>query len=128
MNAGPKQRSRGWPAKFRDAGRGILAGVRGQSSFYVHLPAALAVIALAGWLRVSIAEWGLLLLCVATVLAAELFNSALEALARALDARPNEHIRDALDIAGGAVLLASLGAVAVGLLVFLPRIASLLAP
>lgn len=53
------------------------------------------------------------------VLAVEMFNSSIEALARAVTEDFNPHIRDALDIASGAVFVAVLGAATVGLLILL---------
>jgi diacylglycerol kinase len=115
---------RPWRSKFGDALRGILVGIRGQSSFRVHALAAVAVIALAALLRMRLVEWGLLVLCITIVCTAELFNSALEYLARAIDANVNPHLRDALDIASGAVLVAALGASLVGSSLFLARLAA----
>lgn len=103
--------------KFACAFRGLLVGVRGQNSFLVHIPITLAVFALAAWLRLSKTQWSLLVLCVTIVVAAELFNSALEHLAKAITSEQNDHVRNALDIASGAVLAASIGAAIVGLLV-----------
>jgi diacylglycerol kinase len=56
------------------------------------------------------------------VLAAELFNSALEHLAKAITREHNEHLRIGLDISAGAVLIVSLGAASVGLVIFLPHL------
>ncbi len=115
-----------WIQKFANAWRGIVIGVRGQSSFAIHLLAAVAVVALASWLRVSRIEWLILILCIASVFAAELFNTAIEHLARAITREENPEIRDALDIASGAVLATSLGAAIVGVLVLvLPLIQKL---
>ena len=92
-------------------------GVRGQSSFYVHLPLAAAVLLVGMWIDVSWTEWLILLLCITAVLAAELFNSALEHLSRAVTREEHPEVRDALDIASGAVLVTAIGAAVVGLLV-----------
>ena len=59
------------------------------------------------------------------MLTAELFNSALETLFRGLDEPTQERAWPALDIAAGAVLLASFVAVVVGMLIFLPKLAVL---
>lgn len=109
---------RSWYAKFRDAFRGLALGVRGQSSFAVHAAAAIAVAVLAALLRVTFVEACLLALAVAGVMAAELFNTALERLADAVDTEHNPTIGEALDIASASVLVASLGAAAVGTIVF----------
>ncbi len=103
-----------WAAKFRCAGRGMAWGVRSQRSFSVHLAVAAGVVALAAALRASQGEWCLLILCIATVLTAEMFNTAIEHLARAITPDRHDELRDALDTSSGAVLLASLGAATVG--------------
>jgi diacylglycerol kinase len=76
---------RTWFAKFRDAFRGLALGIRGQSSFVVHTAAAISVAVLGAILQVSLVEACLLALAVAGVMAAELFNTALERLADAVD-------------------------------------------
>lgn len=106
-----------WVTKFKRAFRGVRVGVWGQNSFLVHVPVGVVVIVSAAWLRCSLSEWGLLLLCITSVVAAELFNSSVECVARAISAERNAALADALDIASGAVLIAALGASVVGLLV-----------
>ena len=114
-------RPRSWFRKFYDAGRGCLWGMQGQSSFAVHFAIAVLVLALAAWLRVERWEWVALLLCIAAVLCAELFNSAIEDLARAITREQNEHLGRALDLASGAVLIAAIGSTIVGSIIFGPR-------
>jgi diacylglycerol kinase len=74
---------------------------------------------------VSLVEWGLVALAIGGVVAAEVFNTAVESLARALDRGPDSRIRDALDAASGAVLVTVLTAIAVGFVVFVPRLVPL---
>ena len=62
------------------------------------------------------------------VLTAELFNSALETIFHGLDEATKPRVRNCLDIAAGAVLLASLTAALIGAMVFLHRLAALLGP
>jgi len=100
--------------KFACALRGLLVGVRGQSSFFIHFLVAIAVVAMATWLQVSRGEWLALIVCITIVLAAELFNSAIEHLARAITREEHPEIRDALDVASGAVLVTAIGAAVVG--------------
>lgn len=113
---------RSWLKKFADAFHGLALGISGQSSFFVHLPCAALVVVAGIWLRVDRYQWCLLALCIAIVLAAEMFNSALERLAKAIDNRENEHLAAGLNIASAAVLVAAFGAVAVGMLIFVPRL------
>jgi diacylglycerol kinase len=104
-----------WLQKFTFAFRGIFVGIVQEPSLRVHVVATLAVIAVAIWLQVSFIEAALLSLAIGGVWTAELMNSALERLARVFDKR-DDHLRDALDLAAGAVLMMSFAAVAVGVL------------
>jgi len=117
---------RSWACKFRDAFRGVKEGVRGQSSFFVHFFVAAVVVAAAAVLYLDRVDWCLLLLCITVVLVAEMFNSALESMAKAITGEDNPHLGDSLDIGSAAVLLASIGASIVGSLIFLHAIAKLL--
>lgn len=107
-----------WTEKFRHAFAGLAAAFRLDPSFRIHLPAAAAVLAVAAALRVEPGEWCILVLCIATVIAAELFNTAIEILVRRMHPERHEQVGQALDIAAAAVLVVSLGAATVGLTVF----------
>lgn len=120
----PPRRRRPWRAKFRDAFRGLKFGVRGHASYFVHFFAAALVLAAGVVFRCGPLEWCALVGAVGMVLTAELFNSAVETLFRGLDDATKERTWPALDIAAGAVLLASLTAAAIGLLVFVPKLAA----
>jgi diacylglycerol kinase len=103
---------------FRHAGRGLRWAVSSQANLRVHLAAAALVLVLALLFRFSSLEFVALLLCFAVVIAAELFNTTLEVL---IDyAWPEHHpmIGRAKDVAAAAVLVAAIGAAAVGLLLF----------
>ena len=120
-------RKRSWTDKFRDAFRGLKEGMRGQSSFFAHFSVAAAVIAAAGLLNVEDQlQWCILLLCIAGVLTAEMFNSALESLAKAITDEMDPHVGRALNIGSAAVLIASIGAAIVGTIIFLNRLGEVL--
>ncbi|MSU79136.1 MAG: diacylglycerol kinase family protein [Gemmataceae bacterium] len=124
--AEPSRPRRPWAAKFRDALRGMKLGIRGHSSFFVHFFATALVMAAGVALQCTLHEWMILLLCIGGVLTAELFNSALEVLHRGLDPETRERNYKALDIAAGAVLMASVTAAVVGAIVFAYQLAKLL--
>lgn len=113
----PSVKPRPWLEKFRDAFRGVGIGARSQNSFQVHLVCAVVVIGMAALARLAAWQWCILLLCVMMVLVAEMFNTSLEVMAKAIDVEYHPQLRDALDLASGAVLLAALGAVLVGSIV-----------
>jgi len=83
-----------------------------------HVLCAAVVIVVGVVLRVSLSQWCLLALCIGTVIGAELFNTALESLAQAIDREHNPQIGAALDMAAAAVLVVSIAAALVGAMVF----------
>jgi diacylglycerol kinase (ATP) len=111
---------------FRHAGRGFAWAFSSQANVRVHLVAAAVVLVAALLLRFSSIEFVGLVLCFAIVIAAELFNTALEVL---IDyAWPEHHpmIGRAKDVAAAAVLVAAIGAAVVGVLLFARHIFHLL--
>jgi len=92
---------------------GVAAAIRAERSFRFHVLAAVAVLAVLCWLRPAPIWWAVIVLTTALVLAAELVNTALEALADHL--HPDEHprIKIVKDCAAAAVLVAAVGALAV---------------
>jgi diacylglycerol kinase len=122
----PRRSRRPWREKFRAAFRGLKVGVRGHSSFSVHFFFAALVVAAALVLGCDKIEWCILLGCIGLVLVAELFNSAIETLFRGLDEATRDRTWPALDVAAGAVLMASITASVVGAIIFLSKLLNLL--
>jgi diacylglycerol kinase len=114
-----------WRTKFAVACRGVKLGIRGHSSFFVHFFFAALTLAAAIVLSCDVVEWCALLACIGLVMTAELFNSAIETLCRGLDDSTRRRVWPCLDIAAGGVLLASIVAVVIGAVIFLPKLAAL---
>lgn len=110
-------------AAFAVAFGGFGHALRTQVTFRVQVGAALVVLALAVWLRLRPIEAALVVGAVALVLAAELANSALEALVDLLSPDPHPLARRAKDLAAATVLTVAGGAAAVGGFVLVPRLA-----
>ena len=95
------------------ASQGVRCAWRGESSFRQQVLISLGVLVILLWRRPAMVWWALLLMNCGLVLAAELFNTALE---HALDhLHPERHpaIEVAKDCSAGAVLLLSLTGVCV---------------
>jgi diacylglycerol kinase len=116
----------GWKEKFAVAGRGINVAMSQEKSFLGHFTVAGVVIVGGFVLGISKIEWFVVVLCMMGGLSTELLNTAIERLAKAITTETNPHIRDALDIASGAVLIITLGAVVLGTMVFAPKIGRLI--
>jgi len=105
---------------FTHALAGIQTLLGTQPNARIHACATAVVIAAGGIAGVSPAEWSLLVLAVMAVWTAEAFNTALEFLADAVKPEHHPLIKQAKDVAAGAVLISASGAVLIGAVVFGP--------
>ena len=78
------------------------------------------------WLRLSRAEWCWIILAIAIVWTAEALNTAFEFLADVASPEFHPTVRDAKDVAAGAVLVTAVASAVIGGLIFLPHLAKLL--
>lgn len=108
-------KNQGFSRRLRHAALGFVWAWRREDSFRIQ--AIAAVLAGAGLLilRPPPIWWVAVALAIAMVLAAELFNAAIEALSDHLHPDLHPEIRAVKDIAAAAVLCASAGALIVGL-------------
>lgn len=113
---------------FRFALAGIRAAFWTEINMRIHLAAALVVVAVAFVLEVTATEWCLLIFCIGIVWAAEIFNTALEALVNLVSPVQHPLAGKVKDLAAGAVLVTAIMAVVVGLLIFGPHLVRLFRP
>lgn len=109
-------------ASFRYAISGLAHSFRSQVNLRYHLLIAGVVLLAGWWLGISLVEWSIVLICIGTVLAAELFNTALENHIDLTNPEWNEAAGRSKDIAAAAVLMVCLFTSVIGLVIFLPRI------
>jgi len=86
---------------------------------------ALLAIGLGLWLGIASQEWAVLFTLIALVLALEMINTALEATVDLVCPEQHPLAKKAKDSAAGAVVVVAIGSVVVGLVIFLPRLWSL---
>lgn len=107
---------------FGYAFEGISSALKYNQNLRIHFLAAVLVI-LAGFvLKVSPYEMSILALVILLVLCAEMINTAIEEV---VDLLVNEHRKEAKiakDVSAGMVLLTAIGAVIIGIMIFLPHI------
>jgi diacylglycerol kinase len=109
---------------FAFALNGIRAAFKSEQSFRIHTLATVVAIALGFYLGLSATSWGFVIFAVGFVLAAELFNTALERLGdEAADGDQKLLVKHAKDIAAAAVLIAALTAIVIGVLFLLVPLA-----
>jgi len=103
---------------FNFAIEGVVHVLRTQRNLRIHFAVAVIVLVLAVVVGVSKIELIVLLIAIAFVLVAEMINTAIEGAIDAATTAFDPMAKLAKDIAAGAVLIASVTAVAVGYLVF----------
>ena len=107
---------------FNFAFEGIIHVLRTQRNMRIHFAIATVVLIAAVWTGVDRVELIALLLAISFVLIAEMINSALEAGIDVATTSFDPLAKLAKDIAAGAVLIATVNAVAIGYLVFSEQI------
>ena len=93
--------------------QGVRGAWRSETSFRQQVGVALGVLLVLVWQQPAMVWWALLLMNCGLVLAAELFNTALENALDYLSPQRHPAIEMAKDCAAGAVLLLSLTGVCV---------------
>lgn len=107
---------------FGYAFNGIWHAAATQLNFKVHLVAAVVAV-LGGWaLHISPDEWLWIILCIGLVLAAELFNTAIEFLTDLVSPEYNKKAGLVKDMSAGAVLVIAICALIIGLIIFVPKL------
>ena len=104
--------------KFGCASRGITEAITIDNSFKYHFVAALLAVAAGLLLRISEAEWIAIIIVIAMVLVAEMFNTVCEIIMKMFTNEYHELVKKLLDISAGAVLFASIAAFVIGIIIF----------
>jgi len=111
---------------FGNAFRGIFFAFKTQHNTWIH-SLAIVVVVIAGFIfKLDAREWGLVVLAMGLVLAAEMINTAIEWLVDLVSPGYSEKAGLIKDVAAGAVLVAAVISVIIGAIVFLPKVIELI--
>lgn len=113
---------------FLYAGTGIKEVVLAEMNMRIHIVVALLVVICGFVLGITIFEWLVCLICIALVITAEMFNTAIETVVNLVSPQKNSLARKAKDVAAGAVLVSAIFAAIAGLLIFVPKLYLLFKP
>jgi diacylglycerol kinase (ATP) len=111
---------------FRHAITGILRMLRCQHNAWLHLGLTVTAIGAGFFFGLTPREWCWIILAIAIVWTAEALNTAFEFLADAASPEFHPLVRDAKDVAAGAVLITAVGAAIIGGIIFWPHLSALL--
>lgn len=107
---------------FRPACSGLWWALKTQRNLRVHAVVTAIVVPLGLGLKIPPVEWLAIILAIGMVWAAELLNTAIEALADRVSTEREEAILRVKDVAAASVLVAAASAATVGGIVFAPRL------
>jgi diacylglycerol kinase (ATP) len=91
-----------------------------EHNAWIHAVLTVLSLSLSIWLRIHFTEFVLIIIVITLVWVAEAFNTVLEIVVDMVSPRYSKAAKRAKDIAAGAVLVASIGAAAVGFCIFVP--------
>lgn len=106
---------------FVHAFRGIATMLRSQHNAWVHVAATVAVVIAGLVMNLSRADWCWIVLAIAGVWMAEALNTAFEFLCDVASPAFHPMVKQAKDVAAGAVLISAIAATTIGGLVFFAR-------
>ncbi|MDD4994940.1 MAG: diacylglycerol kinase [Patescibacteria group bacterium] len=110
---------------FIFAGQGISQVFQEEQSFRIQLAAALVALVLMMIFPLGLIERLIIIMLCIAVLVLEIINSIFERIVDIYKPRLNPYVRDIKDMMAAAVLIASVGALVIGIMIFFPHIRGL---
>lgn len=107
---------------FGYAFQGIFNTICTERNIKIHCAAAILVTIFGIWLQISKTEWMICFILFGLILALELVNTAVEATVDLFTEERKPLAKKAKDAAAGAVLIAAIFAVVIGILIFIPKL------
>ncbi len=111
---------------FGFAIEGIKLAYKYNRNIRIHTVAGITALTLCFILGLNGFETGLIIVVILLVIAAEMVNTAIEEMVDLIVREHREQARIAKDVAAGMVLVCSIGALIIGIIIFVPHILALL--
>jgi len=111
---------------FKYAFNGIKELIDNEPNVWIHLFATILVIVAGFLFKISLFEWIAIVFGIGFVITLEAINSSIEKLSDFASPGKNDQIKKVKDLAAAGVLISSATALIIGLIVFLPKIFTLL--
>lgn len=111
----------------------VMFALQGMKQFFsgdrngkIQTVFGITAIALGFALSISSSQWMLVLFCIGLVISLEMVNSAIESFCDMITTDFHPRIKVIKDVAAGAVLVASITSLIIGLIIFIPAIVNFL--
>ena len=111
---------------FKFAFNGIRILFVNEHNVWIHLAAAMLVIIAGIVLKISISEWLAVLIAIGLVFTSEAINTSIEKLSDFISPERQSSIKEVKDLASAGVLISAITALIIGLIVFTPKILTLI--
>jgi Diacylglycerol kinase len=111
---------------FKYAFQGLKTAYQSEPNLKIHVFFAISALIMAFFLRVSTLEWLLLAFTIFYVISFELLNTVLESLVDLVSPEMSPIAKIAKDVSAACVLLGAFMSVIVGIVIFLPKLLSLI--
>ena len=107
---------------FKYASNGIKDAFNSEPNLRFHFLAAIAALLLSAYLNFSLTEISILVITIISVISLELVNTIVEMIVDLHSKEISEEARIIKDISAGTVFISAIGAVVIGILLFLPKL------
>lgn len=111
---------------FRFALSGLSEALWNEPNFQIHTIVAITALIAAKLLNFAQLEWIILAFTIAFVLILELFNTAIEKIVDMVSPEIQESAKVAKDVSAAAVFISAILSIAIGLVLFLPKVLGLI--
>jgi diacylglycerol kinase len=105
--------------------KGIFKAIKKERNIKIHLGAMVLAVILGIILKINSFEWLVLVLIISFIISAEIFNTTLEAICNLLRFKLKLSYYETYwirNFAAGAVMILAIGAIIIGMIIFLPKI------
>ena len=111
---------------FKYAIEGFVSSFKTERNMKIHIMAMIIVIALGIFMKLNKIEWCIITIAIVMVISAELFNTAIETVVDMVSPQKNSQAKLVKDIAAAAVLVLAIGAAVIGIIIFGPKIVTII--
>lgn len=118
----PKEKGIKVIKSFKYAMEGIVASFKSEKNMKIHVLVMILVIIAGFFLKLNLIEWFICIILFAIVISGELFNTAIETIVDMVMPEKNDKAKLAKDVSAGAVLVLAIGAIVIGLIIFVPKL------
>ena len=118
----PKKECKKIINSFKYAIEGFISSFKTERNMKIHILVMIVVIILGIIVKLDKIEWCICTIIISLVISAELFNTAIETVVDMISPEKNEKAKLAKDISAAAVLTLAIGAIVIGIVIFIPKL------